>query len=186
MDTKICKKCGESKPLVKFQPNKGCVGGRQYICRQCSISPEAIARSERNKYAKHSEKIKQRVRQWNSENEEYRKEQKASYYQNNKEYFKKRNQEYYAAHPEFFNLYAVRRRARKVAAGGSFTVAQWRELCARYGNACLCCKRKRKLTKDHIIPLSKGGSNDISNIQPLCLPCNLSKGVKTIDYRVDC
>jgi hypothetical protein len=34
---------------------------------------------------------------------------------------------------------------------------------------------------DHIIPLARGGTNDITNFQALCPKCNLSKGVKLPD-----
>lgn len=34
------------------------------------------------------------------------------------------------------------------------------------------------MTSDHIRPLSKGGSNGLSNRQPMCLPCNGKKGNK--------
>lgn len=33
---------------------------------------------------------------------------------------------------------------------------------------------------DHIVPLANGGINDVSNLQLLCAPCNLSKGVKSL------
>lgn len=75
------------------------------------------------------------------------------------------------------------RRARKQNQGGSYTAQEWRELCQKYDHRCLCCGKVKRLTPDHVVPLSKGGSNDISNIQPLCLPCNLRKASKTIDYR---
>lgn len=39
------------------------------------------------------------------------------------------------------------------------------------------------LEADHVVPLTRGGSNDISNIQPLCGTCNRSKFVKGVDYR---
>ena len=81
---------------------------------------------------------------------------------------------------------AVRTRtyeARKRNAEGSFTAEEFQALCDETGNKCLCCGSLGPLVIDHVIPLSKGGSNNISNIQPLCGPCNSSKRSKTTDYR---
>jgi 5-methylcytosine-specific restriction endonuclease McrA len=75
------------------------------------------------------------------------------------------------------------RRACKVGNGGSFTAKEFTELCDKCGNICLCCKHILPLTADHVIPLSKGGTSNIENIQPLCSICNSSKGTKSTDYR---
>jgi 5-methylcytosine-specific restriction endonuclease McrA len=40
------------------------------------------------------------------------------------------------------------------------------------------------LEADHVVPLTKGGSDSISNIQPLCGSCNRKKFVTIIDYRL--
>jgi 5-methylcytosine-specific restriction endonuclease McrA len=34
------------------------------------------------------------------------------------------------------------------------------------------------MTKDHIVPKSKGGKNHLSNYQPMCVTCNRDKGAK--------
>jgi len=36
---------------------------------------------------------------------------------------------------------------------------------------------------DHIVPLAVGGTNDLSNLQLSCAPCNLKKGKQQIDVR---
>lgn len=76
-------------------------------------------------------------------------------------------------------LHNKKRRVREFNAEGSHTEGEWETLKAQYNWTCPCCKRSEPeviLTEDHIIPLSKGGSHNIENIQPLCRSCNASKG----------
>ena len=39
------------------------------------------------------------------------------------------------------------------------------------------------MTKDHIIPKSKGGKDSLKNLQPMCIRCNEAKGSKIIKQR---
>lgn len=78
------------------------------------------------------------------------------------------------------------RRMRLYSADGSHTFGEWEIIKAQYNFTCPCCMKREleiKLTKDHIIPLSKGGSDNIENIQPLCVSCNSKKATKTIRYK---
>src|SRR5215207_6803004 len=79
-----------------------------------------------------------------------------------------------------------KRRAARHASRGSFTVQEFKELCESYGNKCLACgDAEAVLEADHVVPLTKGGTDSISNIQPLCGSCNRKKFVNIIDYRLN-
>lgn len=55
---------------------------------------------------------------------------------------------------------------------GDVKIFVWR----RDGGRCVKCGSRENLEFDHIIPISKGGSNTARNIQILCEKCNRSKG----------
>lgn len=74
---------------------------------------------------------------------------------------------------------------RRRSASGSHTFTEWENLKAQYNWTCPCCKKSEpeiKLTLDHIIPLSRGGSDNIENIQPLCKICNCKKHSRIFKY----
>ena len=90
-----------------------------------------------------------------------------------------------ASQKDYGSVSAEKRRALKLGNGGSHTVFEWNDLKRDYGYMCLCCKKVEpeiKLVQDHIVPLAKGGTNNIDNIQPLCRHCNAVKHVKIIKY----
>lgn len=74
------------------------------------------------------------------------------------------------------------RRAQLKANGGSHTANEWRLVCALHSWKCAACGYKRPLTKDRVIPVIQGGSDDISNIQPLCRACNSRKHGRAMRY----
>ena len=78
-----------------------------------------------------------------------------------------------------------RRRAKKFMADGNHSQEEWENLKSKVNNTCQCCRKQEPeitLSEDHIVPLSKGGSDNIENIQPLCRSCNSKKRDKIINF----
>jgi 5-methylcytosine-specific restriction endonuclease McrA len=70
-----------------------------------------------------------------------------------------------------------RRALRNGAPRSDLTAAQWTAIKAHYSYRCVYCGTKpKRLTQDHVTPLSKGGSHTVSNIVPACRSCNSRKG----------
>jgi 5-methylcytosine-specific restriction endonuclease McrA len=55
------------------------------------------------------------------------------------------------------------------------------KIMTRDGAKCRYCDAVDNLTIDHLVPLSKGGSNAQSNLGIACHGCNADKGNKTED-----
>ena len=47
--------------------------------------------------------------------------------------------------------------------------------CGRPGSDRVYIPEKKKMEVDHVVPWSKGGSDELYNLQALCKPCNRSK-----------
>lgn len=178
---KKCSGCLETKPTSEFYTRKDSVDGLRGACKVCdrlrakSVKPEVLsARFEYQKSwrAEHKEQViisaRTAGKKWRDSNKEHNSTRSRKYRQENKERF---------AH------YSALRRYMSANAEGTFSLQEWIDLCDEYRNRCLRCLQNKPLTRDHVIPLSKGGSNWITNIQPLCKECNSAKGTKSTDYR---
>lgn len=133
--------------------------------------------------ANNREKSKQRAYEWAKANPEKTAEAKSRWMQSNRKKhninvsaWSKRNRPAKRIHWQNY-------KARKLAAGGTFTKQDIKEIFNHQNGVCAICRVDISLFYhiDHIMPLSLGGSNGKENIQLLCPPCNLHKGAKHPD-----
>ena len=54
----------------------------------------------------------------------------------------------------------------------------------RDGQRCLACGSTRMLEVDHIVPVYRGGSHDMDNLQTLCKVCNSRKATRSLRFTV--
>ena len=210
---KRCTKCGGLLPRTAryFSRRKTSVDRLRTECKACRSDynrvyrerPESRERKnelQRRQWAANPEPMREQTQRWRRENRARIREQNKQYRLGNADRIKEYNRLYRlenadrckesirrcrAANPDGRRAEWHRYQARKKGNGGTYSDLEWNALCASYGNVCLRCGMSVPLTVDHVIPVSMGGENDISNLQPLCLSCNSIKHTKTADYR-DC
>ena len=62
--------------------------------------------------------------------------------------------------------------------GRTISAAVRRRVMDRDRYRCVRCESHEALRIDHVHPWSRGGTNDESNLQTLCHPCNQAKGAR--------
>ncbi len=195
---KRCGNCGETKPVKQFYKRKLSQDGYQIWCKACintykkSEKGKEVGkrydRSEKRKQSndkyQQSDKAK-KTRQKYRESPEYKEAQKRHNQSPKGQESKKRYNKSEKGKQQTRKDKAIRK-TRDTEAGGSYSQTEWYNLCKFYDFRCLKCNKQfpfEKLTVDHIRPISKGGSSNIYNLQPLCNRCNNIKHNREIDYR---
>lgn len=157
---KICSKCQQAKPATPdyFYRAKKDKSGLQSYCKSCMSG-----------YFK-------KYYQDNLERFKY----DSSYYLENRERHRVKCRKWELANKEVASNYTRQRRARKREAQGNHTTEDVQRQYEAQKGKCHYCKVDvgDAYHVDHVIPLSRGGSNGPENIVIACPFCNCSKGNK--------
>lgn len=168
----------KARRAAHYATNKEKVKAR--VAAYAATHKERVAAYRAAYYAAHKEEISA---------------QQAAYYETNKERINARTADYYAAHREETkaavdawrkaNPHAVRalkhkRRALTLQAEGTHTAADIEAQYKRQRGRCYYCGEKvgKTYDVDHVVPLSRGGTNDPDNLVIACASCNRSKSDK--------
>ncbi len=158
--TKCCRKCLVEKPSAEFNKGKQNVDGLASYCRDCSSAAS---------------------KDWYRANYEYVTKKNRDFYVNNREEILVGMRIYARNNPDKIAAQGARRRLREqTAPGGPFSPYRpdYQERVATYDGLCAYCQAVEYTEFDHAIPLSRGGTNHMYNVFPVCVPCNRGIGGK--------
>jgi 5-methylcytosine-specific restriction endonuclease McrA len=157
-----------------------------------------LQQQKREYYRANREAHRERERAWKAANKERWGEYYRAWYEENRERIIQQTREYRkshyadpdnaerkkqsarkwdAANPLSLRAKSHRRRARMTNAEGTHTAADIKDQYKRQKGKCFWCGVKVGDTYhvDHVTPISRGGSNDPSNLVISCPPCNHSR-----------
>src|SRR6266581_3267148 len=157
---KRCKKCGEEKPATTefFNQRKDSKDGLRNDCMEC---------------------LRARRKTWYTANRDHALANMKAYDVANRDHDRVYRRSRYAAHRDHIKSYHHKLRAHKRSSEGTYTAQDIQNLFkGQKGKCALCKQRLVKYEVDHIIPLSRGGSNWPYNLQLLCPSCNRHKSNK--------
>ncbi len=188
---KVCKKLADDA-YREANREKERQRGRKYY----DANREKVRARNNNWNKEHRQRMTEYQREWRAENEEEVKEKARIYRQLKHDRYAELTREWREANRERYNAwqrkhraanrqksrfmgtyYQRRRKARKQAAEGTHTPEEIQQQYQRQKGCCYYCGEKvgNNYHVDHIVPLSRGGSNDISNLVIACPTCNLRK-----------
>lgn len=159
---KICSKCRCLKSLGSFHKCKKRKDGHRVDCKDCRKIESKVRRD------KHGERLRLADKTYRENNKEKIKEMKREWYLLNREHVYNKTKAWRENNREIYNgylkTYKASYRAKKI--NGCWTPPIW-----KFYKSC-----PEGFEVDHIIPLSRGGDHNISNLQYLPRWANRSKG----------
>lgn len=141
---------------------------REYQRKRRAENPGLFRKKDRENYRRNREKILRRSSAWCKAHPESVRRTKKKWIAKNRERHRTNQQRY---------------ESKLRGAAGYHTYQQWMARVKYYGWCCKYCRKEltfRTLEQDHIIPITKGGSNWPANLAPACRSCNASKSNKII------
>jgi len=166
-------------------------------------------RWDRKYYLKNREKLIEKSKRYREKNKEYYKNYNKKYYEKNKEKIKERSKKYRESNKEKIRLYLKQyykknqdiryEHYKKYKKNNPFL---FKEIYTRYyakkrnckfiitqkqiqmiyqrDKMCVYCGSSKKLTLDHIIPVTKNGHTLFHNLVLACQSCNSSKNNRNV------
>lgn len=179
-----CKQCRTAKvsSYNKEHRDARLAYDKQYYADHKQASKERNARwvaSHRPPKSLGEKSVSQRQRTSTLSNLEHKRELSRNWYWRDVERNRQKAREYFQTErgKQVSRAHSHRRRARKAQSSGSYTVDELLAQLKRQKERCYYCGVKvgKNYHADHVIPLSRGGYNDISNIVIACARCNRRK-----------
>lgn len=144
-----------------------------------------IRPQQRAYYARNVMTIRAKARAARLADLEHHRQIERRYREQNSERVRRRRLAWLKANPAWRKVKKHRRRAKERNAPGSHSLSDIKRIHKLQKGRCAICFQKlgERYTVDHITALSRGGSNDPSNIQLACRACNAKKWAKDpIDF----
>lgn len=173
-----CKACESAYKRAYQQTHKEEIRAYKQVYHQ--VHREDILKYHKDAYQANREERLVQSKIYRQSHQEERRSQKKIYRQRHKEKLRAYHKKYKETHKEEGRASEHKHRALKHGNGGTHTAADVQKQHERQKGKCYYCavklsKGKNAYHVDHIIPLSRGGSNDPSNLVITCPTCNLKK-----------
>jgi 5-methylcytosine-specific restriction endonuclease McrA len=149
-------------------------------------NPDHYRQHDRDQYYKHHDHQMARHKKYRTENPDKRRLAMLDWRVRNPDKVKDYSAQYYKEHPETVKANRDKRRARILNAQGEYTADDIKRLYEDQEGHCAYCgigifpDLYKDMHIDHVMPLSRGGSNAPDNLVLTCQPCNQSKSDKTV------
>jgi 5-methylcytosine-specific restriction endonuclease McrA len=180
--TLICTKCKQRKVVKLFSVDRSRKTGRQSQCKECIKSgvDKELRKKTVKKYdeAVYKDPVKRAKKQETSK----------EWAQNNPDRVKELGQRWHNNNRTKRRAYVKKDsfKRRSLIGDAQFDGYAFIQKFQEMDYKCYYCGKVitlKTVTRDHFIPLTKGGTNEISNIVPACVSCNCSKGNK-LDWNI--